>query len=114
MEEALNAVGLSGIIYSYPDGLQTRLTSSGAPLASNQVRLLILARAIAGRPNLLLIDGVLDSLADDEAEMVLDYLLLEHQPWTLVVATGRRWIANRCDQSIELPLSVVPQSKARR
>lgn len=114
VEEALTAVGLSGIVNSLPEGLQTQITSSGAPLASNQVRLLILARAIAGRPNLLLIDGVLDSLADDEAEKVLDYLLLEDQPWTLVVATGRRWIVEKCNQSIELPLSVVPESKATR
>jgi len=112
VEDALKAVGLDKTINTLPDGVQTHLTSSGAPLASNQVRLLLLARAIAVRPNLLLIDGVLDSLGDDEAESVLNYLLRDDHCWTLVIATGRRWIADRCDQSIQLPLSIVPQTSA--
>lgn len=112
VEEALKAVGLSAMINSLPDGLQEHLTSGGAPFGANQIRLLMLARGIAGHPNLLLIDGVLDALSDEEAEMVLDYLLLDHHPWTLVIATGRKWIAERCDRTIELPLSVVPEPKA--
>ncbi|TWU01782.1 ATP-binding cassette domain-containing protein [Neorhodopirellula pilleata] len=112
VENALKAVGLDKTINSLPEGVQTHLTSSGAPLASNQVRLLLLARAIAERPNLLLIDGVLDSLSDDEAESILEYLLRDDHGWTLVIATGRRWIAERCDHSIQLPLSTVAQTLA--
>lgn len=112
VENALKAVGLDVAIHSLPEGVQTHITSSGAPLASNQVRLLLIARAIAERPNLLMIDGVLDSLGDAEANRVLDYLLKEGQPWTLIIATGRESIIQRCDQSLELPLSTVPQNKA--
>lgn len=111
VENALQAVGLSAVINSLPDGLQTPLLSNGAPLATNQVRLLLIARAIAARPNLMLIDGLLDSLSDEEAGKVLDFLLQKHHPWTLVIATGRRWIEQRCDQTIQLPLSTVPHSQ---
>ncbi len=102
VEDALEAVGIADIVNALPEGMQTHLTSSGAPLASNQVRLLLIARAIASRPYLMLVDGVLDSLGDTEAELILDSLLRPDRPWTLVVATGRRWIAERCDQTIDL------------
>jgi ABC-type bacteriocin/lantibiotic exporter with double-glycine peptidase domain len=108
VEEALQAIGMAGVINATPDGMQTHLTSSGAPLAPNQVRLLLLARGIAGRPSLMLVDGLLDSLGDDEAQRALDYLLDERHPWTLIIATGRRWIAERCQHTIELPSMINP------
>ena len=71
-------------------------------MTENQCRILGIARAIAGRPGLLLIDGVLDSLADDELEKVLQVLMHEERPWTLVIATGREAIASRCNERITL------------
>ncbi|WP_044302828.1 ATP-binding cassette domain-containing protein, partial [Rhodopirellula sallentina] len=108
VEDALEAVGIVDLVNALPEGMQTQLTSGGSPLASNQVRLLLIARAIASSPNLMLIDGVLDSLSDDEAEDILDVLLRPEQPWTLVVATGRRWIAQRCEQTIDLRPNATP------
>ncbi|MCM2370156.1 peptidase domain-containing ABC transporter [Aporhodopirellula aestuarii] len=102
VEDALQAVGIADTLNALPDGMQTHLASSGAPLASNQVRLVLLARAIASRPNLMLIDGLLDSLSDEEAERILNHLLAPERPWTIIIATGRQWIANRCDHTIEL------------
>jgi putative ABC transport system ATP-binding protein len=67
-----------------------------------QVDMLCLARAIAGKPRLLLVDGILDSLSDDEVDAAISSLLHADRPWTLVIGTGRQSIANRFDQVIRL------------
>ena len=65
VREALAAVGLVDEVLQLPDGLNTMLQTNGAPLSTTQALRLMLARAIVGRPRLLLIDGTLDALPDD-------------------------------------------------
>ena len=103
VHRALEDVGLLAAVLALPDGLETKLNSGGAPLTTSQVRLLSLARAIAMSPTLLLLDGVLDGLSDDELERVMDSLLVPDRPWTLVIATGKRAIADRCLGVVRLP-----------
>ena len=100
--EALSGVGLLETAVELPAGLDTILNSGGAPFTENQCRLLTIARAIAGKPGLLLIDGVLDALPDEELEVVLNCLLSEDRPWTLIIATGRDDIARRCAECLQL------------
>jgi len=102
VRHALENVRSLDAVSELSKGSDEVLASGGAPLTGNQCRLLTLARAIAGLPALLMVDGTLDALPDDELEPVLDYLLQEEQPWTLVIATGRKQIADRCDHAIVL------------
>ena len=107
VREALEHVGLLDDIMQFPNGLSTPLQTGGAPLSSSQSRRLMLARAIVGRPRLLLLDGILDSLSDDELSLVVPQLCHGIQPWTLVVATGKKWIADQCDYLLKLPTGEV-------
>ena len=102
VRHALEAVSLYDDVLRLPDGFDTQLNGAGAPLSGTQRDLLCLARAIAGRPRLLLIDGLLDGLSDDELEHALSGLLHTDHPWSMVVATGRRTIAGRCDHLVPL------------
>ena len=89
VREALDQVGLLDAILHLPDGLDTMLVDRGYPLTANQTRKLMLARAIVSRPRLLLIDGILDALPDNEIQSLLTLLTEEEQPWTLVMVSGR-------------------------
>jgi len=102
VRDRLNDLGLLGPILQLDDGCDTALTSGGAPLTDNQSRLLGIARAMSGRPGLLLVDGVLDGLPDSQLDRVLDVLLAPQRPWTLVLATGRESIAQRCATRVDL------------
>lgn len=84
------------------DGLETELSSTGAPLSDSQVRRLALARALVHRPRLLIIDGLLDPLPEDILEPVLDQLFDPSQPWTLAVISSRSSILRRCDRRISI------------
>lgn len=102
VRSALFAVGLLDAALRFPEGLETSLNASGMPLSLTQQRLLMLARAIAGTPRLLLVDGVLDGLPDDELRLALESLTDPKQPWTLVVTTGRASVAESVGRFVTL------------
>lgn len=89
---ALERVGVDGVVARLPSGLQSSLTSHGAPLTREQATLVALARALAGRPRLLLLDGALDGLADGARARVLE-ALAARGPLSVVVSTGRADVA---------------------
>ncbi|MEZ6055417.1 MAG: ATP-binding cassette domain-containing protein [Planctomycetaceae bacterium] len=93
VRNALESVGLLDDVLALPEGLDIPLTPTGYPLTPNQLRKLMLARGIAGSPALLMIDGVLDSLPDQESSEILKTLSMPDQPWTLLVVTGREALA---------------------
>ncbi|WP_206028421.1 peptidase domain-containing ABC transporter [Thalassoroseus pseudoceratinae] len=96
VKDALRLVGIYEEVLSLPDSLETKLTPNGLPLTQRQSCLLALARAIAGRPKLLVIDGILDTLSSKEIEQFFERLSQKTLPWTLIILTARREIADRC------------------
>ncbi|MFN0019599.1 MAG: peptidase domain-containing ABC transporter [Pirellulaceae bacterium] len=102
VRDALEQVGLLQAVLQLPKGIETDLSSAGNPLTENQLRRLMLARAIVGRPGLLLVDGVLDSLPDQEADELMSTLCDSRQPWTLLIVTGRASLQKQCPRFVEL------------
>ncbi len=102
VREALDAVGLLDELLKLPNGLRTNLQTNGAPLSSSQAVRLMLARAIVGRPRLLLIDGTLDSLPDETIGEVLKRLTEDNSPWTLLVTTGRHAVMQACSRIVDI------------
>ncbi|QDU37555.1 Alpha-hemolysin translocation ATP-binding protein HlyB [Maioricimonas rarisocia] len=101
VREALEQVGLIDDILDLPEGLDTELIEGGHPLSELQARRLMLARAIAGKPSLLLVDRLLDVFPDAEAERLTRLLIDPDQPWTLIMVTLRDQLlelgTTRCD-----------------
>lgn len=95
VRSALDAVGLLDDVLRLPEGLDTPLNGGGGPLLPTQLSLLMLARAIAGAPRVLLIDGLLDRLSDDQLDRVCTFLDKDANPWTLLIATNRSDVAER-------------------
>lgn len=103
VRDALETVGLLDDILRLPEGLNTMLQTGGFPLSESQAALLMLARAIVGRPRLLLVDGTLDRLADDTRDRLIQQLTDSKAPWTLVLATRQVQLAHQCERVITLP-----------
>jgi putative ABC transport system ATP-binding protein len=100
VREVLSQVGLSDAVLRLPDGVQTKLQTGGYPLSSSQVAQLDIARCIAFRPRLVIIDCLLDELADDVRDTVWRTLTAADAPWTLVVVTNHSAIADLCESQI--------------
>ncbi|WP_445370401.1 ATP-binding cassette domain-containing protein [Methylomonas sp. HW2-6] len=85
LRQALEQVGLLETVSALPEGMQTELCPQGGPLNDEQALRLTLARAIAGNPNLLLIDKALDRIDTRYLPVLLEALTAPNAPWTLLV-----------------------------
>lgn len=103
VREALAAVGLLDDLDALPDGMHSEVSTFGLPLSSGQALRLALARAIAGRPRLLIVDEILDRIDDVSLRTTLLKSLFERSaPWTLLVTTDNATILGMCDAVYEL------------
>lgn len=102
VRRALEAVGLLGDVLDLPGGLHTPLGTGGSPLSLGQAERLMLARAIAGGPRLLVVDEVLDDMDQEVRHEVLPAILGPHARWTLLVVTHSQDVARLCGRQIRL------------
>ncbi|MCB9638674.1 MAG: ATP-binding cassette domain-containing protein [Myxococcales bacterium] len=108
--EALAKVGLRDSILCTASGLNSELLSGGAPLSQQQRIQLMLARAIAARPRLLLIDGLLDQLDPRSRSPLLATLFAPDAPWTLVLVTHRVDLLRLCTHTYDIENKLLTQT----
>ena len=100
---ALRLAGLLDDVQALPAGLQTELITNGLPLSQGQLIRLMLARAVASRPRLLILDEILDPIDDPvECSRLVDRLFDRQNPWTLIVTSQRAAVLDRCDHRFVL------------
>lgn len=88
--EALKITGILDDIQRMPDGLETQLHPSGRPLSASQASRLMIARAIAGKPRLIILDDALDPVDRDEERSPLCRMLFDSAaPWTILCISER-------------------------
>lgn len=95
---ALDQVGLLEGISLLPDSLNTRLCAHGVPLSQEQCLRLMLARAIAAKPRLLMIDRLLDRIDQHWLPRILDHLFADNPRWTLIVVSHDSRVIARCQR----------------
>ena len=100
IRRAFDAVCLADRAARLPDGLETAISPDGKPLSNNEIGRLAIARAIVGRPRLLLLDGSLDGLDLESCPDLLDALFDPAAPWTVVLVTARHDIRSRCGRIV--------------
>jgi len=105
VRRALECVGLIQAVLKFPDGLDTQLRPGGRPLSSTQRIRLVLARAIIGRPRLLLLDELLEGLDLQTVAELEKYLFEPSNPWTLVLVTRDPDLVKHCDEVVNLGVS---------
>ena len=102
VRQALQAVGLWDDVLRLPDGVASVLQTGGFPLNKTQSAKLMIARAIAARPSVLVMDGLLDDLARSDRELLWNNIASKDRPWTIILATNRSEVAQMCDQQFEI------------
>lgn len=106
VRRALARVGLSEAVRGLPDGLETVLGPTGSPLSNSQALRLMLARALAGSPRLVVIDGLLDAVpAEDRCDLLAPFIC-EDAPWTVLVLTEAEDVAALLPNRVDLPAGV--------
>jgi ABC-type bacteriocin/lantibiotic exporter with double-glycine peptidase domain len=111
VQQAMEQTGLWSAVHEMPGGLDTILATGGDPLSAGQKQALVIARAIAGRPRLLIIDEALDRVQDAAArEQLAGALFDSAAPWTLLLVTAREDLLARCGRVIRWSRSTQPEA----
>ena len=101
--EAAKKVAIHEMILQLPDGYQTAIGSVGMQLSGGQKQRLGLARAIYGKPSLIILDepnSNLDEAGDNALEKTL--LFLKSIGSTVIVVTHKRELLYKCDYLLVL------------
>ena len=109
---ALAATQLLDEILDLPSGLATHLETDGRILSHDQLTRLMLARAVAGRPRLLLVDGAFDAIPDEMLHAVLRGMADALPQCTWIVSTGRREVAEFCQREVAVEGATVREVRS--
>jgi len=85
--DALAITRLDDFISSVPLGLKTIIDPEGQRIPRNISNRILLARAIANKPKLLILEDPLDHVAKEEKAMIQKDLTSPHQPWTIIISS---------------------------
>ena len=100
--EVAEAVGLNEFIRDLPKGLDTELLPGGKNIPRSIVTKILVARAIVGRPKLLVMEDPLVNLNFRDRLRVARLLIDKSQPWTLVGVTSDPAMAAMCHRVVVL------------
>jgi len=95
-----NAIGLTEIIQSLPQGYLTHLVSEGRNISKSTKSKIILARSLIFNPELWLAEGEFMFLNRRERHKVFDFILNYLKDKTVVISTNDPIIAEKCDRII--------------
>lgn len=99
---AIDKTGLGDFVKNSPKGLNTMIYPEGKHLPYSISKKLVLARAIAHKPKLLILKDPLDQLDEIDSEKILDFLYDKTNPWSiLVVSRNPKWL-NRSETVLEM------------
>jgi ABC-type bacteriocin/lantibiotic exporter with double-glycine peptidase domain len=99
---AMKQVELLPFLEHSPDGLQTQIDPEGRRLSSGIIHKIVLARSIAERPKILLLEDSLTNLDQTERQSIYSNILNKSNGWTVIMTSNDPLIASECDSSIEL------------
>ncbi len=105
--QALQRVGLSDEINQLPEGLNTPLLSGGKGLPSSMIQKLILARCLAKKPALIILNDFFSGLKKATKLNLVQELISTHNPWTLLSVSNDPLIMAACDRVVVLNEGVI-------
>jgi ABC-type bacteriocin/lantibiotic exporter with double-glycine peptidase domain len=111
VRDTLIALQLADDILALPEGLNTPLNYLGLPLSPEKARRLLLARAVVGKPRLLLIHEMLDTVDAAVRDDVTLWVLRRNAPWTAIVATQSKAVMACCDRVWHLEQGILTESE---
>ncbi|MBC7528111.1 MAG: ATP-binding cassette domain-containing protein [Chthonomonadaceae bacterium] len=94
----LDLTQLTDDLAMMPQGLKTELVSAGRNLSRGQIQRLLLARAIADRPQLLILDEAFTGIDERTKIKILDALYRPENTWTIIDISHDAEVVQRSGQ----------------
>lgn len=102
ISNAVEIVGLREYLKETEKGLDTIIYPEGKQMSFTISKKIVLARAIAKRPKLMILEEPLEHFESHEAKRIISRLTDEENPWSLVVVSFNNDWAAGCSEVITL------------
>jgi ABC-type bacteriocin/lantibiotic exporter with double-glycine peptidase domain len=99
---AIEQIGLKNWVDTTEKGIHTQLNPAGQHLPQNIIQRLLLARSIATKPALLVLENPLGPFMESVRHELVQALTGDHQPWTLIVVSDDPEMRAACTREINL------------
>lgn len=101
---AINNVGLRDYIAGLKEGLYTHIGATGKRLSSSVSTRLLLARSVASRPKLLIVNDFSEQITKSEKMKILSFLQDKANGWTLIIlsVSDDALLLSSCDKIVLL------------
>jgi len=99
---ASEKIGLLDYIKKLPQCYQTQLSPKGSGIPEHIVRKIMIARSIIEQPPLVIWQESMIVLPKNDKNCIIDCMMDKVHPWTLIVNSASKKIAERCDRILIL------------
>lgn len=100
IHKLLNQVNLTNLVEKLPEGLDTYISGSQMTMSTTELMKLMFVRALLTKPSLLIIDGTLDAMLDEDLT-ALKQVLCDY-PATVLIMTRRQDIASSFERYYQI------------
>jgi len=107
---AIEQVNLNEWIHSLPNGLNTELIAGGKGVNTSVIKKIILARAIAEKPNLLIATDFLSGYEKTEKLRLINLLLSKQHGWSTLCVSNDPALMSHVDKIILIEKGIVVAS----
>jgi ABC-type bacteriocin/lantibiotic exporter with double-glycine peptidase domain len=95
---AVKSLGLESFVRSLPKGYDTMLDPLGKKLARSTIQKLLIARSIADKPKLLLLEYAFEHIDKEDRTRIIDFLTHKDNPWTMIAISNDEYLAQKSDR----------------
>ncbi len=99
---ALRFAELEEEVDAMPHGLKTHVRAAGKVFAPTHIARILVARAILGRPQLLIFEGILHNMHPAMRETILRRLCSKEEPWSVIFVSNDPNLTPHVDRRIML------------
>jgi ABC-type bacteriocin/lantibiotic exporter with double-glycine peptidase domain len=97
---AVRSLKLEEIINDLPHGFDTMIEPQGRKFPLSTVQKLLLARSVAQKPKLLLLEDSLEHLSQEEKAPIIDFLVDKRNGWSLVAVSTDTYFQSKVDRLV--------------
>ncbi len=94
---AVSNLGLNDFIKTMPEGYNTLLQPQGKSLPRSIVQKLLIARSIACRPKLLVLEDTFEHIDISDRIKIINFLTDKSNTWTLISVSTDKYLAQKSD-----------------
>jgi ABC-type bacteriocin/lantibiotic exporter with double-glycine peptidase domain len=99
---AIEGMQLKEFIKGLSEGLETALFPEGKQLSSSTAQKILLARSIVSKPKILFYEDPTDTMDDQVANELIDFITDKEHNWTIIVSSKNPYWKTKCSRHLSM------------